>query len=62
MTKSYGNVRQRQLKSAIQTAAFQQVWAITKDKIDKCRDCEFRYVCTDCRAFLEEPDNEFSKP
>ncbi|MEL7247877.1 MAG: grasp-with-spasm system SPASM domain peptide maturase [Bacteroidota bacterium] len=62
MTKSYGNVRQRQLKSAIQTAAFQQVWAITKDKIDKCRDCEFRYVCTDCRAFLEEPDNEYSKP
>lgn len=24
-------------------------WYITKDKVDKCKDCELRYVCFDCR-------------
>jgi len=28
-------------------------WKLNLDKIEKCTDCEFRYVCTDCRA-LEE--------
>jgi hypothetical protein len=27
-----------------------------------CKDCEFRYICTDCRAYLEDPYNEYSKP
>jgi len=25
-------------------------WAITLDQVDKCRDCEFRYACKDCRV------------
>ena len=25
-------------------------WKITKDKIDKCKVCEFRYSCPDCRV------------
>lgn len=24
-------------------------WEITKDKIDVCKECEFRYACDDCR-------------
>ena len=24
-------------------------WDLTKDHIDKCKDCELRYVCFDCR-------------
>jgi len=24
-------------------------WFITKDKVKKCKDCELRYVCFDCR-------------
>ena len=32
-----------------------------KDKIDQCKDCEFRYACMDCRCFLKEADNPLSK-
>ncbi len=35
---------------------------ITKDSIEVCRDCEYRYMCIDCRAYIENPDNQFSKP
>lgn len=35
---------------------------ITKDKITGCKDCEFRYICTDCRAYIEEPEDIYSKP
>jgi radical SAM protein with 4Fe4S-binding SPASM domain len=24
-------------------------WTLTKDKVERCHDCEFRYVCFDCR-------------
>jgi uncharacterized protein len=24
-------------------------WEITKDKVSKCKDCELRYICFDCR-------------
>jgi radical SAM protein with 4Fe4S-binding SPASM domain len=24
-------------------------WGITKDKVEKCKDCELRYTCFDCR-------------
>ncbi len=26
-----------------------EYWDITKDKVEKCRDCELRFVCFDCR-------------
>jgi len=24
-------------------------WGLTKDKVIRCKDCEFRYICFDCR-------------
>lgn len=37
-------------------------WEISKDKIDVCNICEYRYACTDCRAYIENPDDMYSKP
>lgn len=39
-------------------------WSITKNKIEKCRDCEFRFVCFDCReiAFRETKNLFGSNP
>ncbi len=34
---------------------------ITKDNIEVCRDCEYRYICHDCRVFTQK-NNLFSKP
>lgn len=37
-------------------------WRITKDHIDTCRDCEYRYACDDCRPLaMGELNNLYSK-
>jgi len=58
-------VRQRARGVAAQRAAhrdFAALWSINKDQIEVCKDCEFRYVCTDCRAYLQDPSDLYSKP
>ncbi len=52
LEKSYGNVKQQKLHAAINDE-FKQWWYIKKDQIEVCQVCEFRYVCTDCRAFVK---------
>lgn len=62
MTTSFGNIKNTTLTEALDKPDFKKYWNITKDQIDVCKDCEFRHICTDCRAYLEEPENSFSKP
>ncbi len=62
MAECFGNIKDTTLEEAIQKTNFKKSWNITKDQIDTCKDCEFRHVCTDCRAFVEDPNNDFSKP
>jgi SPASM domain peptide maturase of grasp-with-spasm system len=62
MTKNYGNVKSTTLDETINNSDFKKVWNITKDQIDVCKNCEFRYVCTDCRAYIENPNDKYSKP
>ena len=62
MEKSYGNIKNTKLLDVANDPTFQQVWSINKDQISICKDCEFRYICTDCRAYLENPADPFSKP
>lgn len=37
-------------------------WNIHKDQISICGDCEYRHVCTDCCAYIEDPNDDYSKP
>jgi SPASM domain peptide maturase of grasp-with-spasm system len=53
MPESYGNIKNTTLEEAINKPGFKKYRNITKDDIEICRDCEFRYVCTDCRAYTE---------
>ena len=62
MLKSYGNVNEIKIVNALQNKSFKKYWNVTKDQIDVCKDCEYRYVCTDCRAYIETPDDMYSKP
>jgi SPASM domain peptide maturase of grasp-with-spasm system len=62
MAHSCGSVNDISLRAAARDPVLVQIGAITKDQIAVCKDCEFRYICTDCRAFLSEPDNLYSKP
>ncbi len=62
MAKSFGNIKDTTLEEAINKPGFKDLWYICKDQIDVCKDCEFRYMCTDCRCFIKDPDNIYSQP
>ncbi|HOY04015.1 MAG TPA: grasp-with-spasm system SPASM domain peptide maturase [Saprospiraceae bacterium] len=62
MSQSFGNIRDTTLQQALDHPDFKKYWNITKDQIEVCKDCEFRYICTDCRAYIENPDDMYSKP
>ncbi|MEZ4908093.1 MAG: grasp-with-spasm system SPASM domain peptide maturase [Saprospiraceae bacterium] len=62
MPQSFGNIKDTTLLEALDHPDFKKYWNHKKDDIEVCRDCEFRYICTDCRAYLEDPQNEYSKP
>jgi len=52
---SFGNVGDGELYTIFEKGLdeINKFWKLTLDKIDKCRCCEFRYSCTDCRALDE---------
>ncbi|MBW7675410.1 grasp-with-spasm system SPASM domain peptide maturase [Chryseobacterium chendengshani] len=54
MSKTFGNIRNITLQNALNHTEFKKYWNLTKDSIDICKDCEFRYICTDCRAYTEQ--------
>ncbi len=62
LADSYGNVRETTLSEALVKPGFQRLWNVTKDQIKICKDCEFRYICTDCRAYTQDPEDPCSKP
>ncbi|MDQ0065903.1 grasp-with-spasm system SPASM domain peptide maturase [Chryseobacterium lathyri] len=53
MAESFGNINDISLEDALIKPEFRKYWNLTKDHIETCKDCEFRYVCTDCRAYTE---------
>ncbi|WP_064966007.1 grasp-with-spasm system SPASM domain peptide maturase [Tenacibaculum ovolyticum] len=62
MRHDYGSIESTSIEEVLEIEDFKKNWKITKDQIDVCKDCEFRYICTDCRAYLENPKDIFSKP
>ena len=43
----YGKILDIDIEEVVKTDAFQRLWNINKDIIKTCKDCEFRYMCTD---------------
>lgn len=52
MSNSYGNVNNHSIVDIFLSKDFRKYWNIRKDEIHVCKDCEYRYLCSDCRAFL----------
>jgi len=44
---SYGNLKEKKLRDIL--VAQSDVINLTKDDIEDCRECEFKYACFDCR-------------
>ncbi|MCB0408654.1 MAG: grasp-with-spasm system SPASM domain peptide maturase [Flavobacteriales bacterium] len=62
MQKSYGNIKNTTLEEVLNKLDFKELWNIKKDNIKVCQDCEYRHICTDCRAFRDNPNDIFSHP
>lgn len=66
MPQSFGNIEDTGLKDALNHPDFKKYWNVTKDMVEVCKDCEFRHICTDCRAYTErttfDNDIDLSKP
>lgn len=60
LSYSYGNISGTSLKEICEREDFQKPWAIKKDSIEICRDCEFRYMCTDERLPVESSNGDYS--
>lgn len=62
MKEGFGKYsEENNLMTIIEKNNFTKIWSITKDMVEVCKDCEFRYICTDCRAITKE-DSLYSKP
>jgi SPASM domain peptide maturase of grasp-with-spasm system len=62
MKQHFGHIKNTDLTEALAKKGFKSYWKINKDKIKVCQDCEFRHICSDCRAYTEVPEDKYSKP
>jgi SPASM domain peptide maturase of grasp-with-spasm system len=61
-SENFGHHKSASISKIVATDTFQRYWNITKDQVLICQDCEFRYICTDCRVYREDDANIRSKP
>lgn len=54
LERIYGNIYSDDLEKIVLSKEFMSLGQINKDQIETCKDCEFRYICSDCRAFVSE--------
>lgn len=62
MPRNFGHISTTPLLAVVNNTGFTEMWHIKKDQIGVCKDCEFRHICTDCRAYLETPEDPYSQP
>ncbi len=48
-----GSLRNQELADILESPALKETWELTKDKVLVCKDCEYRYACSDCRPLAE---------
>ncbi|HUD09451.1 MAG TPA: radical SAM protein [Patescibacteria group bacterium] len=47
------------LENAVNSPLLQTLWRTTKDQVETCRECEYRYACHDCRPLSEDSSSNF---
>lgn len=55
-----GNVKKSPISEIINSEDIQSIWYMNFNKINECKDCEYRYACKDCR-FLSEKISDKNK-
>ena len=62
MKQIFGHINTDSLKTIAESIEFQKYWRIKKDDIFICKECEFRYICQDCRAYTQQEGGLYAKP
>lgn len=62
MPEDFGSIKDKSLVDVSQNPIFKKYWRINKNEIETCKDCEFRHICSDCRAHIKDNKNIYSKP
>lgn len=57
---SFGNFRTRLLTDLLNDKDFKKLWYMSNDKIEKCKDCQFRYQCVS-NSNVEEENGKYYK-
>lgn len=59
-SKSFGNISNINIRDIINKYDFQNKWFLKNDIIEKCKDCEFRYMCMS-NSDIEKKDSKYYK-
>lgn len=51
------NLKRNSLAAILNDYLIPKFWSLSRDKIEICKDCEYRYVCKDCRPMCIENNN-----
>jgi SPASM domain peptide maturase of grasp-with-spasm system len=58
-TNNYGDVsKKNDLNNALINNEILDFWKVSKDKIEICKDCEYRYICSDGRIPFKERNED----
>jgi len=52
--RAVGSIKKNSLSEIIEEHELMNLWKLSMDKIEICKDCEYRYACHDCRVSAEE--------
>ena len=62
LNRSWGHASNLDILAVLEDKEFRSVWSISKAQISICQVCEFRDICSDCRAYVSVPSDLYSKP
>ena len=49
-----GDIKKQSLRQIVRGVNLQKLRGLSKDNIEICQDCEYRYACLDCRPLARE--------
>lgn len=57
--RSLGNVKEVSINEVLRMKEIDSYWELSKDKLEVCNECEYRYLCIDCPILEHRADGKF---
>lgn len=58
-TDTFGHVNEQRLEAVISQPAFREKWFLSNDRIEDCKDCQYRYTCVSNSDIRQENDKYY---